>query len=103
MAASPSSAASIRRCSTMTTSTGGRRAARQFIYLESQYLWLETFSGLDFTRLGWQSHHMRALLTELVAAAERGVTIALVLPDHPNCGRGFTDATVAWLRQNAPK
>jgi phosphatidylserine/phosphatidylglycerophosphate/cardiolipin synthase-like enzyme len=78
------------------------RRARSFVYLESQYLWLETFSGLDFTRLGWQSHHMRALLTELVRAADRGVTIALVLPDHPNCGRAFTDATVTWLRLHAP-
>jgi phosphatidylserine/phosphatidylglycerophosphate/cardiolipin synthase-like enzyme len=78
------------------------RRAERFIYLESQYLWLETFSGVDTTRLGRQSHHMRALLTELAAAAERGVTIALVLPDHPNCGRRFTDATIGWLRQSAP-
>jgi phosphatidylserine/phosphatidylglycerophosphate/cardiolipin synthase-like enzyme len=79
------------------------RRAEHFMYLESQYLWLETFSGVDTPRLGRQSHHMRALLTEMAAAAERGVTIALVLPDHPNCGRVFTDATIGWLRANAPR
>lgn len=78
------------------------RRAQQFIYLESQYLWLENFEGLDIFRLGWSSHHMRAILDELAAAAERGVTIALLLPDHPNAGRGFTDGTIAWLRKQAP-
>jgi phosphatidylserine/phosphatidylglycerophosphate/cardiolipin synthase-like enzyme len=78
------------------------RRARRFIYLESQYLWLENFEGIDIFRLGWTSHHMRALLDELAAAAERGVTIALLLPDHPNAGRGFTDGTIEWLRQHAP-
>ncbi len=79
------------------------RRAREFIYLESQYLWLESFEGIDELRLGWQSHQMRAFLSELAAAAERGVTVALVLPDHPNCGRGFTDGTIGWLRQHAPR
>ena len=79
------------------------RRAQRFIYLESQYLWLENYIGVDVLRFGWQSHHMRALLTELAAAAERGVTIALVLPDHPNCGRAFTDGGIAWLRAHAPR
>ncbi|WIG59914.1 MAG: Cardiolipin synthetase [Ktedonobacterales bacterium] len=78
------------------------RRAERFIYLESQYLWLETFIGLKSPRVGPTSHHMKALLTELATAAERGVTIALVLPDHPNCGRAYTDATIAWLREQAP-
>ncbi len=79
------------------------RRAQRFIYLESQYLWLESYMGVDILRLGWRSHHMRALMTELAAAAERGVHIALVLPDHPNCGRAFTDGGIAWLRQHAPQ
>lgn len=79
------------------------RRARRFIYLESQYLWLENFAGVDVARLGWPSHFMRELLDELAAAAERGVTIALVLPDHPNVGRGFTDGTITWLRKRAPQ
>jgi phosphatidylserine/phosphatidylglycerophosphate/cardiolipin synthase-like enzyme len=79
------------------------RRAQRFIYLESQYLWLESFVGVDLRRVGWRSHHMQALLDELAAAAERGVTLAFVLPDHPNCGRGFTDDGITWLRQHAPR
>jgi phosphatidylserine/phosphatidylglycerophosphate/cardiolipin synthase-like enzyme len=79
------------------------RRAQCFIYLESQYLWLESFVGVDIRRIGWRSHHMQALLTELAAAAERGVAIAVVLPDHPNCGRAFTDDGIAWLRKHAPR
>ncbi|HLJ82439.1 MAG TPA: phospholipase D family protein, partial [Ktedonobacterales bacterium] len=79
------------------------RQARRFIYLESQYLWLETFSGLNVWRLGWPSHFMKALLDELAGAAERGATVSLVLPDHPNTGREYTDNTIVWLRQQAPR
>jgi phosphatidylserine/phosphatidylglycerophosphate/cardiolipin synthase-like enzyme len=78
------------------------RQARRFIYLETQYFWLENYIGFNTTKLGWQSHQMRAFLKELAAAAERGVTVAVVLPDHPNVGRALTDATIRWLRRHAP-
>lgn len=77
--------------------------AERFIYLESQYLWVEGPPRLNFTRLGWQSRKMRALVEDLAEAAERGVTIALVLPDHPNVGRAVTDETIEWLRDHAPR
>lgn len=77
------------------------RQAREFVYLESQYLWLEEFHGLDIWRLGWPSHFMRAFLDEMVVALKRGVRVAMVLPDHPNAGRAFTDGTIAWLREQA--
>ena len=82
--------------------TVAMRQARRFIYLESQYLWLEGFNGIDTLRLGWQSHYMEPLFAEVAAAAERGVTVAIVLPDHPNAGRAYTDGGVAWLRRRAP-
>ena len=79
------------------------RQAEHFIYLESQYLWVEGLPKLNFTRLGWQSRKMRTVVEELAAAAERGVHIALVLPDHPNVGRAVTDATIDWLCRHAPQ
>jgi phosphatidylserine/phosphatidylglycerophosphate/cardiolipin synthase-like enzyme len=78
------------------------RRAERFVYLESQYLWLEGFRGVDMLRLGWQSHYMRPLFEAIAQAAERGVSIALVLPDHPNCGRAYTCGGIAWLREHAP-
>jgi phosphatidylserine/phosphatidylglycerophosphate/cardiolipin synthase-like enzyme len=79
------------------------RRAERFIYLESQYLWVEGPPKLNFTRLGWQSRKMRVLVEELAEAAERGVSIVMVLPDHPNIGRAVTDATIEWLRSHAPR
>jgi len=37
----------------------------------------------------------------LAAALQRGATLALVLPDHPNVGRAFTDAGLVRLREVA--
>src|SRR5260370_42045141 len=53
-------------------------------------------------RIGWQSPSMKALLGEVADAAERGVSLAFLLPDHPNAGRCYTDDTIAWLRGRAP-
>jgi phosphatidylserine/phosphatidylglycerophosphate/cardiolipin synthase-like enzyme len=78
------------------------RRAERFIYLESQYFWVEGPPKLNFTRLGWQSRKMRVLVEELAEAAERGVCIAMVLPDHPNIGRAVTDATIEWFGSHAP-
>ncbi|HEU4785012.1 MAG TPA: phospholipase D family protein [Ktedonobacterales bacterium] len=78
------------------------RRAERFIYLESQYLWVEGPPKLNFTGLGRQSRKMRVLVEELAEAAERGVSIVIVLPDHPNVGRAVTDATMEWLRSHAP-
>ncbi len=79
------------------------RQAKRFIFLESQYLWLEGFDGLNIWRLGWQSPTMKALLEALAEAAEGGATVGIVLPDHPNAGRPYTDDTIAWLRGRAPR
>lgn len=76
-------------------------AARTFVYLENQYLWPEIFVGLDTLRWGARSPDMMELLESMAAALRRGVRIALTLPDHPNCGRRFTDAGAEWLRERA--
>lgn len=76
--------------------------AQRFIYLENQYLWPEIFVGLDRLRWGERSSDSMEILEAMGSALERGVHLALVLPDHPNCGRRFTDGGVAWLRARAP-
>ena len=76
--------------------------AHHFVYLENQYFWTHAFLGLDRPRLGTDSPDMERNLRELAAALQRGATVALVLPDHPNVGRAFTDAGLARLREEAP-
>src|ERR1051326_3001660 len=76
--------------------------ARRYVYIETQYLWLEGLNSLILPGLGWESRYMRALFEELVEAAQRGVTIAMVLPDHPNIGRGVTDRSIERLQREAP-
>jgi phosphatidylserine/phosphatidylglycerophosphate/cardiolipin synthase-like enzyme len=75
--------------------------ARRFIYIENQYLWPEIFLGLDALRWGARSPDMDEILEALGAALARGVHLALTLPDHPNCGRRFTDGGVEHLRERA--
>ena len=76
--------------------------AQYFVYLENQYFWTHAFFGIDRPRLGTDSPDMERNIRELAAALQRGATVALVLPDHPNVGRAFTDAGLARLRAEAP-
>jgi phosphatidylserine/phosphatidylglycerophosphate/cardiolipin synthase-like enzyme len=77
--------------------------AQRFIYLENQYFWTHAFYGLDRPWLGTDSPDMERNLAELVAALQRGATVAMVLPDHPNVGRAFTDAGLTRFRKEAPE
>jgi phosphatidylserine/phosphatidylglycerophosphate/cardiolipin synthase-like enzyme len=77
--------------------------AHHFVYLENQYFWISTFYGLERSLLRTDSPDMERNLRELAAALRRGATVAMVLPDHPNVGRDFTDAGLARLRKEAPE
>ena len=76
--------------------------AQHFVYMENQYFWTHAFYGIDRPGLGTDSPDMERNVRELAAALQRGATVALVLPDHPNTGRAFTDAGLARLRAEAP-
>jgi phosphatidylserine/phosphatidylglycerophosphate/cardiolipin synthase-like enzyme len=75
--------------------------ARGFMYLESQYFWRHVYLGLDSRRLGERSPQMTQVLDALAAALGRGVSVALLVPDHPNVGRRFTDDGIDDLRARA--
>ena len=75
--------------------------ARRFVYVENQYLWTEVFMGLNSLLWGEKSPDAVAVLDAFAAAIERGVHVAMTLPDHPNCGRVFTDSGVETLRERA--
>jgi phosphatidylserine/phosphatidylglycerophosphate/cardiolipin synthase-like enzyme len=77
--------------------------ARSFVYIENQYLWPEVFRGMDRLQWGGRSPDMADILEAMAGALARGVHLALVLPDHPNCGRRFTDGGIMWLRQRAAR
>ncbi len=77
--------------------------AQYFVYLENQYFWTHAFFGIDRPRVGIDSPDMERNIRELAAALQRGATVALVLPDHPNVGRAFTDGGLELLREEAPE
>jgi phosphatidylserine/phosphatidylglycerophosphate/cardiolipin synthase-like enzyme len=73
------------------------------IYLENQYFWSHIFYGLGNPFLGPHSPEMERIIHELGAALQRGVAVIMVLPDRPNVGRAFTDASLVQLRTAAPE
>ncbi len=75
--------------------------AEGFVYIENQYLWPEVFVGLDALRWGERSPDSMDVLHAIGEALARGVHVALTLPDHPNCGRRFTDGGIHLLRDLA--
>jgi phosphatidylserine/phosphatidylglycerophosphate/cardiolipin synthase-like enzyme len=76
--------------------------AQRFVYMENQYFWTHAFYGIDLPFLGNDSPDMERNIRELAAALQRGAIVAIVLPDHPNVGRAFTDAGLTRLREEAP-
>ncbi len=77
--------------------------AQSYIYIENQYLWPEVFLGLDRLAWGERSPEVEQVLQALAAALRRGVHVTLVLPDHPNAGRRFTDGGIARVAALAPQ
>ncbi len=77
--------------------------AQHFIYLENQYFWLHAYTGIDIPFVGSDSPEMESHIMELSTALRRSVTVAFVLPDHPNVGRAFTDAAITRLVDEAPE
>ncbi len=76
---------------------------QEFVYLENQYFWLRTFIGIDIPFVGSDNAEMEQNIRLLGAALQRGASMAIVLPDHPNVGRAFSDAGLARLRDEAPQ
>jgi phosphatidylserine/phosphatidylglycerophosphate/cardiolipin synthase-like enzyme len=74
-------------------------SATTYAYLESQYLWMDVFAGLDNTLWAGRDRRMKRLLDTLASALDRSVSVALILPDHPNCGREFSDAAIGYVRE----
>ncbi|GHO70541.1 phospholipase [Ktedonobacter sp. SOSP1-52] len=76
---------------------------QRFAYLENQYLWLRAFIGVDLPLIGSDSPDMETNLRTLGAALQRGAFASIILPDHPNVGRAFSDAGLQRLHAEAPQ
>lgn len=76
---------------------------QRFAYLENQYFWLRAYTGIDVAFAGSDSPEMENNIRTLGEALRRGAFVAIVLPDHPNVGRAFSDAGLARLRSEAPE
>ncbi|HTI15489.1 MAG TPA: phospholipase D family protein [Dictyobacter sp.] len=81
----------------------GIHNAQRFVYLENQYLWLHAFYGIDLPFMGQDSTEMERILHEIEEALHRGAFMSIVLPDHPNVGRAYSDAALTRLRTADPQ
>lgn len=77
--------------------------AQHLIYLENQYFWLHSFMGIEIGDFGPNNEEMELNMHLLAQALEKGATLILILPDHPNVGRPFTDTGLNHLRKKAPQ
>jgi len=76
---------------------------RQFVYLENQYFWLHAFLGIEIGDFGPNNPEMEQNIHLLAQALEQGARLIIVLPDHPNVGRSFTDIGLGHLHKHAPQ
>jgi phosphatidylserine/phosphatidylglycerophosphate/cardiolipin synthase-like enzyme len=76
---------------------------QRFVYLENQYLWLHTFTGIDISFMGGDSAEMEQNIQLLGKALNKGASLSIILPDHPNAGRAFSDAGLQRLWDEAPQ
>ena len=79
------------------------RQAQRVIYLENQYLWLRAYYGIDISILGTDSEEMKQHIRQLIEAVQRGATMTIILPDHPNVGRAFSDAVLTGMQSELPE
>lgn len=76
---------------------------QRFVYLENQYFWLRVFIGIDIPFYAEESAEMEHNIRALGDALQRGAMLSIILPDHPNVGRAFSDAGLQRLRDMAPQ
>jgi phosphatidylserine/phosphatidylglycerophosphate/cardiolipin synthase-like enzyme len=79
------------------------KQAQHVIYLENQYFWLRAYYGIDISVVGRDSEEMKHHIRQIIAAIQRGATMSIVLPDHPNVGRAFSDAVLTSIREALPE
>ena len=76
--------------------------AQHFVYLENQYFWLRPYTGITLPFVDAVNPEMERNVRELGAALQRGATVVIVLPDHPDPGRSDADDSLKRLREEAP-
>jgi phosphatidylserine/phosphatidylglycerophosphate/cardiolipin synthase-like enzyme len=76
---------------------------QRFVYLENQYLWMHAYLGVDIPFVSIDNSEMEHNIHLLGDALRRGAIVSIILPDHPNVGRAFTDQALEMLRDEAPQ